>query len=108
MRIRHALVALRQAPPCHASCGCLVKAGTCVRSVCSVLSRVHQQYQVVKEAAERGEVKLEMVEQEMQQERESSERYKVRRACFRFWDTLRACVRVWVGSVVWGVGGVRL
>ena len=46
---------------------------------CSVLSRVHQQYQAMKDRAERAEVKLEMAEAEVKQERESGEAYKVRR-----------------------------
>lgn len=46
-------------------------------SRCSVLSRVHAAYAVVKERAERAEARLEVAEAQMAQERAAAEAYKV-------------------------------
>lgn len=46
----------------------------------SVLSRVHAAYAVVKDRAERAEVRLEMAELQLEQERAAADAYKVRQA----------------------------
>jgi len=44
---------------------------------CSVLSRMHAAYAVVKERGERAEVRLQMAEAQLEQERAGADAYKV-------------------------------
>ena len=73
-------------------------AGVAAPCCCSVLGRVHAAYAVVKDRAERAEVRLEMAESQLEQERGSAEAYKVY-ACTHTQHTSPACHFIWMDAL---------